>query len=111
MRRIFLSLLLLISFFSYAQEKEEIREPDWEELGEIILVGSRKPNRTKVTTPVAVDVVSMGEILDHSPQMNVQDILNFLIPSFNAVRQSESDGTEAVEPVTLRGMGPDQVLV
>lgn len=112
MRRIFLCGLLLLTGFIYAQEEQQLDEDlDWEELGEVILVGSRKPNRTKTTTPVAVDVVSMGDIQESAPQLNVQDILNFLIPSFNAVRQSESDGTEAVEPVTLRGMGPDQVLV
>lgn len=37
--------------------------------------------------------------------------MSYVIPSLNAVRQSASDGTEHIDPVTLRGMGPDQVLV
>ena len=34
-----------------------------------------------------------------------------LIPSFNFSSSSISDGTDALRPATLRGMGPDQVLV
>jgi len=33
------------------------------------------------------------------------------VPSFNSNRQSASDGTEHIDPVSLRGLGPDQVLV
>ena len=34
-----------------------------------------------------------------------------LIPSFNFSSSTISDGSDAVRPATLRGMGPDQVLV
>ncbi|MFB0621208.1 TonB-dependent receptor plug domain-containing protein, partial [Streptomyces sp. AGS-58] len=65
----------------------------------------------KLETPVPVDVINIDKIQRSSPQMTAQDLLNYVIPSFNAVRQSASDGTEHIDPVTLRGMGPDQVLV
>ena len=34
-----------------------------------------------------------------------------LVPSFNFPRPSITDGTDTVRPATLRGLGPDQVLV
>ncbi|HEX8018106.1 MAG TPA: TonB-dependent receptor, partial [Flavobacterium sp.] len=37
--------------------------------------------------------------------------MTYLIPSFNSNRQSSADGTEHIDPASLRGLGPDQVLV
>lgn len=108
MRKFTLSILLLSAVFAEAQENQQNQES---QIKEVILVGSRNKNRTETNTPVPVDVISVQHIMESSPQMTVQDILNYLIPSFNAVRQSESDGTEFIDPVTLRGMAPDQVLV
>ncbi|WP_419869492.1 TonB-dependent receptor plug domain-containing protein [Chryseobacterium sp. CT-SW4] len=104
MKKISISILFFSMAFLSAQEKEK-------QIEDIVMVGSRNANRTKVNTPVPVDVVSIEKIQKSSPQTTVQDILNYIIPSFNSVRQSSSDGTEHIDPVTLRGMGPDQVLV
>jgi iron complex outermembrane receptor protein len=82
-----------------------------ESLNEITLTGSRNPNRSKLNTPVPVDVVPLSELKTAMPQTNVNDILNYLVPSFNSNRQSASDGTEHIDPASLRGLGPDQVLV
>src|SRR5699024_11026205 len=38
-------------------------------------------------------------------------LLQFSAPSFNSNQQSGSDGSDAVDAATLRGMGPDQTLV
>ena len=53
----------------------------------------------------------MRELADHSPQINVNQILNYVSPSFISTPQVLSDGTDHVDPISLRGLGPDQVLV
>lgn len=37
--------------------------------------------------------------------------MQFSAPSFNSNKQSGSDGADAVDPATLRGLGPDQTLL
>ena len=105
MRKFTFSVLLLSAFYAQAQEVTE------KNIEDVVLVGNRANNRTKLNTLVPVDVISVQKIQQSSPQNTVQDLLNYVIPSFNSVRQSASDGTEHIDPVTLRGLGPDQVLV
>ncbi|WP_415324448.1 TonB-dependent receptor plug domain-containing protein [Chryseobacterium sp. MMS23-Vi53] len=106
MKRLSISILLLGAVFVSAQEQEKEKQ-----IEDVIIVGNRNAKRTKLETPVPVDVINIEKIQKSSPQISVQDLLNYVIPSFNSVRQSASDGTEHIDPVTLRGMGPDQVLV
>ena len=75
------------------------------------VVGSRRVNRTSVTTPVAVDVIDLRELTQASPQLDVNQLLQYAAPSFNANRQSGADGSDHIDPATLRGLGPDQTLV
>ncbi|MGE8512736.1 MAG: TonB-dependent receptor plug domain-containing protein [Chryseobacterium culicis] len=107
MKKLSTAALLLGAMLVAAQENEE----KGKEIEDIIIVGNRNVKRTKLETPVPVDVINIDKIQRSSPQMTAQDLLNYVIPSFNAVRQSASDGTEHIDPVTLRGMGPDQILV
>ena len=37
--------------------------------------------------------------------------LNYVAPSFNSGTQTVADGTDHIDPASLRGLGPDQVLV
>jgi len=80
-------------------------------LNEFIVVGTRNPKLSKLETPVPVDVVNLVKMRSLTPQNSANDILTYLIPSFNSNRQSASDGTEHIDPASLRGLGPDQVLV
>ena len=80
-------------------------------LNEVVLVGSRNPRMTKLETPVPVDVVDIANLKLEIPQTTVNDMLTYLVPSFNSNRQSASDGTEHIDPASLRGLGPDQTLV
>ena len=107
MKKLSIAVLLLGTILVAAQEQEE----KGKQIEDIIIVGNRSAKRTKLDTPVPVDVINIDKIQKSSPQMTAQDLLNYVIPSFNSVRQSASDGTEHIDPVTLRGMGPDQVLV
>jgi iron complex outermembrane receptor protein len=80
-------------------------------LNEIVVVGSRNPNRTAVDTAVPVDVIDVSELVTAGPQVNLNQILNYVAPSFTSNTQTISDGTDHIDPASLRGLGPDQVLV
>ncbi|MUH36700.1 TonB-dependent receptor [Zobellia amurskyensis] len=80
-------------------------------LSEVVIIGSRNPNRTATESMVPVDVISMKELNSVAPQVNLNQILNYVAPSFTSNTQTISDGTDHVDPASLRGLGPDQVLV
>lgn len=82
-----------------------------ETISEVVIVGSRNPRQTKLETPVAVDVVNVASTRLATAQTTANDFLSNILPSFNSIRQSSSDGTEHIDPASLRGLGPDQVLV
>lgn len=78
----------------------------------VIEVGSRSSEeRSRTDTPVPVDVLPISEIADDAGQLELGQLLQFAAPSFNSNRQSGSDGSDHVDAATLRGLGPDQVLV
>lgn len=77
----------------------------------IEIVGTRRLNRSAVETPVAVDVIDVAEITRSVGQLDLNQILHYAAPSFNANRQSGADGSDHIDPATLRGLGPDQTLV
>ncbi|MEL6918540.1 MAG: TonB-dependent receptor [Bacteroidota bacterium] len=81
------------------------------ELSEVIIIGSRNPNRTATESTVPVDVIDIKELNSVAPQVNLNQILNFVAPSFTSNTQTISDGTDHIDPASLRGLGPDQVLV
>ena len=80
-------------------------------LDDVVVVGSRfsKP-RTDVDRPVAVDVINARE-LQNSGQVDLGQTIAFSAPSFNAVKFGINDAAPFVDPATLRGLGPDQVLM
>ena len=59
---------------------------------------------------VPVDVISHDRLTATGFTETAQAI-EALTPSFNFPRPSITDGTDTVRPATLRGLGPDQVLV
>lgn len=81
------------------------------ELGQIVMVGTRRAGRVKTETPVPVDVVNIGQVTFPTAKMDLTSALNYAAPSFNYNKQSGSDGADHVELATLRGLGPDQTLV
>ena len=76
-----------------------------------MIVGSRNAKRTAVDTPVPVDVIDVGSLAAKNGKVEVNDLLQYAAPSFNATKQSGSDGADHVVPASLRGLGPDQTLV
>ncbi len=80
-------------------------------LSEVVLVGSRNRNRTVVESTVPIDVLDIKELATAVPQVNLNQMLNYVAPSFTSNTQTISDGTDHIDPASLRGLGPDQVLV
>ena len=79
-------------------------------LDNVVVIGSRAPGRTNTSSAVAIDVITTKDLKGFS-QVDVGQILNYVAPSFNSNRQTVADGTDHVDPASLRGLGPDQVLV
>lgn len=80
-------------------------------LSEVVVTGTRSSGRTKIDTPVPVDVIPLKEVTNNVGQVDINQILTFIAPSFQSARQAIADGTDHVDPAQLRGLGPDQVLV
>ena len=76
----------------------------------IVVVGTRSIGRQALQAPVPIGVVDR-EQLSFTGQSETGRILQMLVPSFNFSSSSISDGTDALRPATLRGLGPDQTLV
>ncbi|WP_333875982.1 TonB-dependent receptor plug domain-containing protein [Flavobacterium sp.] len=81
------------------------------ELQEIKIVGSRNAKRTVVNSAVPIDIIDVKSVTTQSGKIEINELLQYAAPSFNANKQSGSDGADHVDPATLRGMGPDQTLV
>jgi iron complex outermembrane receptor protein len=80
-------------------------------LNEVVLVGTRGSGRTRLNTAVPVDVFDIGKLQQQTPQNDLNQMLQYASPSFNSNRQTSSDGTEHIDPASIRGLGPDQLLV
>ncbi|GGF17482.1 TonB-dependent receptor [Flavobacterium limi] len=80
-------------------------------LNDVVVVGSRNTKRTVVNSAVPIDVINVKEVTTQSGKIEINELLQYVAPSFNANKQSGSDGADHVDPASLRGMGPDQTLV
>lgn len=81
------------------------------ELNEVVVIGSRSQPRTQLDSPVPVDVLDVKRLTRDAPQVTLNQILNYAAPSFSSNTQSLGDGTDHIDPASIRGLGPDQVLV
>lgn len=110
---------LIFSYIGFNTKEESVSQrstinislSEGVQLAEAIVIGSRNPNRTATESTVPVDVIDMKELNSVAPQVNLNQILNYVAPSFTSNTQTISDGTDHVDPASLRGLGPDQVLV
>ncbi|WP_106917210.1 TonB-dependent receptor plug domain-containing protein [Chryseobacterium aurantiacum] len=107
------SVLFFLGAFTYGQEKDSIKtnKDKVNNVEEVVVLGSRAGARSKIDSPVPVDVFNLKEASVILPQSNIGQILNAIAPSFTSTVQTNSDGTDHLDPAQLRGLGPDQVLV
>ena len=92
-----------------AAAEEPAETPD-AQLEPIVTVGTRAPERSRLDSPAPVDVITQEQIR-RTGHTEMGRVLQTLAPSFNFSSSSISDGTDALRPATLRGLGPDQLLV
>jgi len=76
---------------------------------EQVTVGSRAAGAENQKA-VPVDIITQDQIATTGYAETAQ-VIQALAPSFNFPRPTITDGTDTVRPATLRGLGPDQVLV
>lgn len=107
MKKITFLLFFLNATILFAQEQEKKAE----QLQEVQIVGSRNTKRTVVNSAVPIDIINMKDLTTQSGKIEINQLLQYIAPSFNANKQSGSDGADHVDPASLRGMGPDQTLV
>jgi iron complex outermembrane recepter protein len=79
------------------------------EFSDQVTVGSRAAGAL-AEKAVPVDVITRDQ-LAASGYVETAQVIQSLAPSFNFPRPTVTDGTDTVRPATLRGLGPDQVLV
>lgn len=87
----------------------DLSEP--ERLGEMIVVGTRRLDRSAADAPVPIDQIPLASMLHRSGHFDVGQIIQFTAPSFNSNRQVGADGADHIDSAALRGLGPDQTLV
>src|SRR3984893_12414421 len=117
------SLTLVISYVGQAPKRipltvnpgetltQNVELTDIADLSGVVVLGSRsRAPRSKLTTPVPVDVIQTREVKQFA-QTDLSQALTYAIPSFQSARQTISDGTDHIDPAGLRGLGPDQTLV
>lgn len=76
----------------------------------IVVIGSRRKDRSITDSSVAIDVIS-PESIASTGYPDVNDALRTLVPAFNAQRLQGNDGSSFVRPITLRGSPADHVLL
>lgn len=80
-------------------------------LTNVEVVGTRSLRRSATETPVPIDIIPISKVTNVVGQVDLNQILQYVAPSFNSNRQSGADGADHVDPASLRGLGPDQTLV
>ena len=76
----------------------------------VSVIGTRGEERTVISAPVPIDVLSSLEVRS-TGRTETSQMIQALAPSFNFPRTTLGDATDNVRPATLRGLSPDQALV
>lgn len=76
----------------------------------VSVIGTRGEERTVISAPVPIDVLSANEVRS-TGRTETSQMIQALAPSFNFPRTTLGDATDNVRPATLRGLSPDQALV
>lgn len=114
---------ILVSYLGYSPRRDTVDvaqgqtlnrdyglEKGVNQLDPSVVLGTRASQRTVLNSPVPVDVLTPLEIRQ-TGAVETSQIIQLLAPSFNFPRPAVADGTDHIRPSTLRGLGPDQVLV
>lgn len=104
------SATALLAGAAHAQTAPQTAQPDAAELDDVVVTGTRAPNRSRLDTLAPVDVVTQ-EDLQNRGTTELAAALAQSVPSLTFPRPAVVDGTDSIRPATLRGLSPDQTLV
>ncbi|MFC4094405.1 TonB-dependent receptor [Euzebyella saccharophila] len=93
------------------KELDMILIPAAEQLLETIVIGSRRQGRSKLDTPVPVDVIDIASESINMPQQDISQMLTAAAPSFTAFTSGGGDLSSFVSQPSLRGLAASQMLV
>jgi iron complex outermembrane receptor protein len=85
-------------------------EEGGQSLGEVIITGSRTPQRSNTKSPLPIDIVSAKDLVS-TGQTTFDKALQYKIPSFSTVQTPVNDATSLLDPYEIRNMGPSRTLI
>jgi iron complex outermembrane receptor protein len=103
------SAVSLIATGAFAQSKTAPAAAGGD-VEELVVTGSRAAPVSRLETLAPVDVVT-AQSLQRRGSTELAAALAATVPSLDFPRPSNTDGTDSVRPLTLRGQGPDETLV
>ena len=97
---------------TFAQDADpEVTESQADTLIEdIVVIGSRRRDRSATESPVPVDVIA-GDDFAVQGDNNLDALVASQVPSYNVGQEPISDAATFIRPATLRGLPPDSTLV
>jgi iron complex outermembrane receptor protein len=105
-----LTYLCLAGFVCNVAPPTFAQEPTEEGIEEIVVVGTRRLDRTVANSPVPVDVFQ-GSEFQNMGTGDMDDMMRTLVPSYNVKRFALDDEASLVRPATLRGLPTQHTLV
>jgi len=105
-----LSTVVLCAASPLASSLASAQQGANESIEEIVVVGTRRLNRTVANSPVPVDVFK-GADFENMGNSDMDDMLRTLVPSYNVERYPLNDESSLVRPATLRGLPADNTLI
>jgi iron complex outermembrane receptor protein len=107
------SALIMASRIACAQQAPAGGQSDTSsssELGEVIVTGTRRTDRTVIESSAPIDVLTGADMAAQSSS-NMLDTLSNMVPSFIVGQNSISDASSFVRSPSLRGLPADEMLV
>ena len=105
------SVMALFSGPAFAQATAgSAAQAQSKEVETVVVLGSRRTDRSVATSASPVDVISASEIASQS-SISVIDAVKNVVPSFFATQNTIADAGTFVRSPNLRGLPGDQVLV
>ncbi|WP_198674502.1 TonB-dependent receptor plug domain-containing protein [Idiomarina tyrosinivorans] len=93
-----------------AQQADDQQQAAPEDMERILTLGSRVNGRTATESASPIDIISSEQLVS-TGATELGKAIQMTAPSFNFSTTTISDGSDIIRPATLRGLGPDQVLV
>jgi iron complex outermembrane receptor protein len=109
-RTLLASALLAALNHASAQQAADPAPAADADMATVVVLGSRSSAKTALETAAPVGLINVKDMQTAGP-VELGKLLQTLDPSFNFSTTFISDGTDIIRPATLRGLGPDQVLV